>query len=248
MKILLHGYAGRMGRSIVKLAGDRVAAGIDTRLVPADFPVYDNWENCTIKGDVILDFSIAQAVSALLEYSVSVRLPAVLCTTGLTEKTLEEIKSAAQKIPIFQSYNMAVGVHITAALVKQIAKPLYDLDFDIEIVDFHHNQKKDAPSGTAVLLANSVNANFDEKLKINTDRFDTIGKRAKDEIGLHSLRAGNMAGYHKVIFAGSEEIIEITHTATDRDIFAKGALKAVEFIVKQEPGLYGMDDLIKSNP
>ena len=251
--IIVHGL-GRLGRSVcAAIAGDKGNSGRNLAVVAAiensaagvkcDFPVYTNVADCPYAADVIVDCSVASATGGIVAHAVQSRTPLVICTTGLSDEVKAAINAAAVHIPVFVSANMALGVNIAVKLAAIAAKALDNHDFDIEIVERHHNQKLDAPSGTAKWLADSI---FDAigGREIVHDRSQALAKRDKNQVGMHSIRGGSIIGDHAVIYAGSDETIEIKHSALSRDAFARGVLAAVAFTARQSAGLYGMDDII----
>ncbi|MCL2753700.1 MAG: 4-hydroxy-tetrahydrodipicolinate reductase [Defluviitaleaceae bacterium] len=246
MRIVIHGL-GRLGLAIAELATEQkldVVAGIDIKKKDAkNFEVFENFENCP-KADVIVDSSHADAIPQLLENAQGLNIPLVICTTGLSQDTLAQIQKTAETLPIFLSSNMSLGVNLVSKLAQTATKALDGANFDIEIIEAHHNQKLDAPSGTGLLLAQSINAAADGKYKFVFDRSHALQKRCPDEIGISAIRGGTIVGEHTIIFAGPDEVIEITHKAASREIFARGALKAAQFIAEKKPGLYTMDDLL----
>ncbi|MCL2621175.1 MAG: 4-hydroxy-tetrahydrodipicolinate reductase [Defluviitaleaceae bacterium] len=244
MKIIIHGL-GRLGQAVAELAPDGcVVEAIDPNISTAThFPVHKEVDKCNQdSADVIVDCSHAGAVAGLLR---TARIPLVICTTGIDEATMELVKLTAQRIPVFLSANMSLGVNFQVKLAGETAGTLASKGFDIEILEAHHNQKLDAPSGTAIMLADSINKATGGKLKYVYDRSQYMQKRGEDEIGISSIRGGTIVGEHTVIFAGHDEIIEITHRALSREIYARGALVAAEFIVGKTAGLYSMDDILK---
>lgn len=248
VRILLSGCNGRMGQVITRLARDRedvkIVAGFDVNdSVKNEYPVFSKLENCNIPVDVIIDFSHPLALPAVLNYAVTGKIPLIVATTGLSDEQVSKLKEHSKVIPILHSANMSLGVNLLLELVQKAAKVLYS-NFDIEIVERHHNQKIDAPSGTALALADAINQAVPEKYRYVYDRHSNRVKRSKDEIGIHSIRGGNIAGDHTVIFAGNDEIIELRHTAISRDIFGVGALKAAVFLYDKKPGFYSMRDLL----
>lgn len=248
-RIILHGCLGAMGRAVHKIAGDydvKISAGIageDVSFIEG-FPVFPQISDCNIKADVILDFSIAEAVSPLLRYAVEDKTPAVICTTGLTPAQETEIEDAAKAIAIFYSSNMSLGISLLTTVLRRVSRILYDSGFDIEILERHHNRKIDAPSGTAYLLSNTVNSALGNVLEPAYDRSQRRERRRREEIGLSSIRGGTICGEHSVIFAGKEEVLEFKHTAFSREIYASGALNAAKYIKDKAPGLYTMESLI----
>ena len=247
MKILLSGCGGAMGRMVANLIAEKenmtIAAGVD-KFPPknADFPVFEAYEECDIDCDAIIDFSHPAALTSLLSYAQSKNLPAVLCTTGLSDAQTEEIKKASKNIAVFKSANMSLGVNLLTGLLKQAAQFLNG--FDIEIVEKHHNKKVDAPSGTALMLADSINEALNGEKDYVHGRFGTDARRQKNEIGIHAVRGGTIVGEHQVHFIGPDEIIEIRHTALSKAVFAEGAIHAAEFIAGKPPGMYDMQDML----
>lgn len=248
INILMSGCNGKMGQVISRLASEsdtvRIAAGYDiTDNKKNDYPVFTNLGDCNIEVDVVIDFSNPAAFESILDFTLAKKLPLVMATTGLSASQMEKLKSAAVQTPIFFSANMSLGVNLLIDLVKKAAR-LLESNFDIEIIEKHHNQKLDAPSGTALAIADAINSSLEHKQEYIYDRHSRRKKRSKDEIGIHAVRGGTIVGEHSVIFAGNDEIIEINHSAMSKDIFGVGALKAASFIYKKKPGLYCMDDLI----
>ena len=246
-KIILSGCFGRMGKTLQEMIAlnddSEVVAGVDIALQSAPFPVYQNISGVKEKADVIIDFSNPSTLDALLAFAKSTKTPLVLATTGYSEEQINDIKEAAKTVPIFFSFNMSLGVNLILGLAKKATEILGD-GFDIEIIEKHHNQKVDAPSGTAIMIANAI-----DEVKGNSiyeyDRHSKRQKRASNEIGIHSVRGGTIVGEHEVIFAGEDEIVSIKHLATSRKIFATGALKAAIYLSKvKTAGLYNMNDLI----
>lgn len=250
INILLSGCNGKMGQTIARLSRDmqnvKIKAGYDIDdSVRNDFPVFKNLSDCNLDFDVIIDFSNPAAFDRLIEYAIRKDKPVVIATTGLSAEQLNRLKEASMQIPVFFSANMSVGINILVKLVEKTVNLLRG-DFDIEIIEKHHNRKVDAPSGTALLIADAINELLGSNLKYTYDRHSVRRKREPGEIGIHSIRGGTITGEHTVIFAGNEEIIELKHVAMSRDIFAAGALKAAVFIKDQKPGIYDMDDLLSS--
>lgn len=250
VRIILSGCSGKMGRAITELAQARqdikIAAGIDKFPSSCTYPVFPNFTQLNTDGDVIIDFSRPDMLSSLLEYAVKNNMPAVLATTGYNEEQLKEIKQASQSIPLFMSGNMSLGVNLMISLLKTATKILKDT-FDIEIIEKHHNQKVDAPSGTALMMADAINNSAGGNMQYIYDRHPLSQKRGKEELGIHSVRGGTIVGEHTVIFAGADECLEITHRAQSRGIFAAGALSAAKFLIDKAPGIYNMDDLISDS-
>ena len=250
LKIGLSGCNGRMGRAITELAAGRedlcIAAGFD--VIPekrADYPVYADPFEYGGELDVVLDFSTASALDHLLEYCVPRKLPLLVATTGHNEAQLAALLEASRIIPVFRSANMSLGVAVLSDLVRRAARVLGP-DYDVEIVEHHHNQKLDAPSGTALALARDVQSQQPQLTELVYNRHDRREKRPKNEIGMHSLRGGTTVGEHEVIFAGTNEVISLHHSAQSREVFAAGALRAAVYLAKQKPGIYEMRDLVAS--
>lgn len=249
INILLSGCNGHMGQVITRLSNNfndlKIAAGFDlNNNITNPYPVFTSLNECNVKVDVIIDFSSPKAFSGLIEYAQEKRIPIVMATTGLSAEQTNFLKNdVSKRIPVFFSANMSLGVNLLIDLVKKAAKVL-EGQFDIEIVEKHHNQKVDSPSGTALAIADAINDSLEEKCEYMYDRHSRRKKRSKQEIGIHAVRGGTIVGDHSVIFAGNDEIIEINHTATSKEIFGVGALKASRFLSSKEPGLYSMTDLI----
>ena len=245
MKLILNGALGRMGRAVASLAADRgheIVAGVDIAAGEAGFPVYTDWADMPA-ADVVIDFSNPSALAAELDYVTAHNLPLVLCTTGLSADQLAAVNAAARQVPIFFSSNMSLGVAVLSALTKKAAAVLGDT-FDIEIVEMHHNQKLDAPSGTALMLADAAKAGLNYEPEYTYDRHTRRQKRQKQEIGIASLRGGTVVGEHSVYFAGEQEVITLSHSAGSRSVFASGAVTAAAFICGKEPKLYSMEDIL----
>lgn len=248
IRILINGANGKMGQEVAKrariLEGIEVFGGVDVKDSGDNFfPVYTNLDD--IKGempDVIVDFSIPVASFKILEFAKKNKIPVVLATTGFSEDELEKIKEYSKVIPIFQSYNMSYSVFVMNKIVAELAKKLEGTD--IEIVETHHRRKVDSPSGTALMLANSINEALDGKMNYEYNRHSKREKRAENEIGIHSIRGGTESGKHTVIFFGEDESFEVTHNVTSRAVFAEGALKAAKYLINQEAGIYNMNDLV----
>ena len=245
MKILLNGCLGRMGRAVTELAPTRdmtVVAGVDTAAGNAAYPVSGDWVDLPA-ADAVIDFSNPAALAAELEYVTAHNLPLVLCTTGLSAEQMAAVQDAATRIPVFFSSNMSLGVAVLSALTKKAAAVLGDT-FDIEIVEMHHNQKLDAPSGTALMLADAAKAGLSFEPEYTYDRHARRQKRDKKEIGIAALRGGTVVGEHSVYFAGEQEVITLSHSAGSRSVFAAGALTAAAFLQGKPAGLYSMEDIL----
>lgn len=248
-KIIMHGCNGHMGRVICGLvqndADAEIAAGVDITASNAPFPTYTNINDCDIPADVIVDFSTASAVPAVIEYAVNKKLPVVICTTGLSEDTLKMLDEASKKIAVFKSANMSVGINLIASLLKKYSDILYREGFDIEILERHHNQKIDAPSGTALMLADAVNEGVSDDMQYVYDRSQVREKRQKNQLGISAVRGGTIVGDHEVIFAGKDEVIEFTHSAYSKEVFAVGAVKAAKFVAGKPAGRYDMQSVME---
>lgn len=248
IKIILVGCNGRMGKTITELAKGysnlEIVAGIDKHVdgEAKAFPVYSEISDFTGACDVVLDFSSPKSLPSLISYCKGRKLPLVLCTTGYIEEELNEIQALSEEIAVFRSGNMSLGINILSNVLKKIS-PILFKDYDIEIIEKHHNQKVDAPSGTALLLADSIKSSLTDEVSYIYGR-EGLKKREKNEIGIHAIRGGSIVGEHEIIFAGKGETIELKHTALSRDVFASGALKACEYMAGKGPGLYNMDNVI----
>lgn len=246
--IAICGANGKMGRTIyncVKNREDcRVVAGIDLYAEQyADFPIVDAPSKLSVKPDVIIDFSNPASLDGLLEYCLTTGVPLVIASTGYSDEQVAEIKSAAEQIPVFFTFNMSLGINLLVNLAKKAAEVLGDR-FDIEIVEKHHNTKIDAPSGTAIMLANAINETFNNSKQYVYDRHSRRQKRDKSEIGMHAIRGGTIVGEHDVIFAGNDEVITLSHSAASKTVFAEGSVKAAIYLKDQPAGLYDMQMLI----
>ena len=249
IRIIIHGCCGRMGHIITEICEKdektQVVAGVDAfGDAYAGFPVYKSLEDCP-EADVVIDFSTVSAVDGLLSYCTKKNLPVVVCTTGLSEEQTESLHSAADKIAVLKSANMSVGVNLLEALIAQAAPKLAAAGFDIEIVEKHHNQKIDAPSGTALALADAANAALGNEYEYVYDRTVRRMKRPVKEIGISAVRGGSIVGDHDVIFAGQDEVITLSHRAYSRAVFGKGAVEAAKFLAGREAGFYTMSDVLR---
>jgi len=249
IKIIIHGSSGKMGHvvhSIVKNDPNcEIVAGIDPNGQNSDFPVFRTAAECNVPADVIIDFSTAVAIPALLDFSSEKQIPVVLCTTGFSDELNQQVSETSKKVAVLKSANMSVGVNLIFSLVQKAVLALQDSGFDIEIVEKHHNQKIDAPSGTALAIADSINEASDNRYEYIYDRSQTREKRTKDEIGIHAVRGGNIVGEHEVIFAGKDEVIEINHRAMSKEIFAVGAVKAAKYLAGKPAGFYTMKNVVE---
>lgn len=247
MNLILCGACGRMGKNVAELAqsaGDTVVCGVDLSPSPMPFPVYTTFSEITEEADAVIDFSSVQNLSERLDFCQRKKIPIVLAATGYSEEDLKTVLKAAKDIPVFKTGNLSLGVNLVQMLVKKAAQALGE-KFDVEIIERHHNQKKDAPSGTALMLAESVNEGLENAKRFTYGRHGFVGERQKSEIGIHAVRGGTIVGEHEVMFAGEDEIITLSHSARSRKVFASGALKAAAWLKGQPAGLYDMSDLLK---
>lgn len=248
-KILMYGCNGKMGQVISGLAKQmeqaEIVAGIDQYDgIKNSYPVFKTIKECTVPFDVIIDFSNAVAVDSLLDYVAEKQIPAVLCTTGLTQEQIQKVEEVSKKVAILRSANMSLGVNMLLKLVQEAAKVLANAGFDMEIIERHHNQKVDAPSGTAIAFADALNEAMDQTYTYQYDRSKVREKRDPKEIGISAVRGGTIVGEHEVIFAGADEVVEFKHTAYSKTIFGKGALEAAVFLAGKPAGLYDMSNVI----
>ena len=246
--IILSGCNGKMGKVITACVANnndcRIVAGVDINTEAlSNFPVYSSFDAIKETADVIIDFSHPSVLNDLLQFAIDKKLPLVLATTGFSASQTEQIKAAANEIPLFFTFNMSLGINLLVALSKKAAEVLSG-NFDIEIIEKHHNQKLDAPSGTAIMLAEAINDTLDNKMMYEYDRHSKREKRRDNEIGIHSIRGGNIVGEHEVIFAGHDEVLTLSHKATSKEVFAVGALKAALFMNGKSAGLYDMNNVI----
>ena len=249
IKILMHGCNGRMGQMISGLVRDEeemmIAAGVDTyQGVSNEYPVFGSIDACDDDVDVVIDFSNAAAADAVMEYCAKRQIPLVFCTTGLSEEQLQKLEDTAKQTAVLKSANMSLGINLLLKLLKDAAKVLAPAGYDIEIVEKHHNQKLDAPSGPALALADSINEAMDGSYVYTYDRSQVRRKREKKEIGISAVRGGTIVGEHEVLFAGLDEVIELKHTAYSRSVFGKGAVEAARFLAGKPAGMYDMSDVI----
>ncbi|MCR4650794.1 MAG: 4-hydroxy-tetrahydrodipicolinate reductase [Lachnospiraceae bacterium] len=249
VKIIMHGCNGRMGQMITGLVEQddtvEIVAGVDKFGGSKNgYPVFEDIKDCDIQADAVIDFSNAAAVDGLLDYCMEHKLPCVLCSTGLSEEQIARVNEASDKVAICRSANMSLGINLLMKLLKEAAPVLAEAGFDIEIVEKHHNQKLDAPSGTALALADSINEVFDEPYEYVYDRSTRRQKRDAKELGISAVRGGTIVGDHDVIFAGSDEVITFSHSAYSRGVFGKGAIQAAKFLKGKEKGMYDMSDVI----
>ena len=247
IKLIICGASGKMGGFVANAAIEdgsfRIVAGVDKVNCGQPFPIFSRFGDINVEADVLIDFSNPVLLDSMLEYAIDKKLPVVIATTGYSDTQIEKIKAASKIIPVFFSFNMSLGVNLICSLAKKAAAVLGG-GFDIEIVEKHHNQKIDAPSGTAIMLANAVNSQFDDKMNYEYDRHSKRTKRTKNEIGIHSIRGGTIVGEHDVIFAGHDEVITISHSAQSKEVFAVGSVSAAKFLIGKNAGLYDMSSIM----
>lgn len=249
VNIILHGCNGRMGRMITDIVTQdedaRIVAGIDVAGGQlSDFPVYESIDECEISADAVIDFGNASAVDHLLDWCVEKSIPCVECTTGLSEEQLKHLEECSTKVAVLKSANMSLGVNVLLKLVAEAAKTLADAGFDIEIVEKHHRTKLDAPSGTALALADSINEARNNEYNYVYDRSQVRQLRGSRELGISAVRGGTIVGDHDVIFAGQDEVVTFSHRAYSRAVFAKGAVQAAKYLKGKGAGHYTMADVI----
>ena len=250
IKVIMHGCNGRMGQMITGLAEKdpdvEIVAGVDVSdHIQNSYPIFDSIAKCDVAADVVIDFASAKAVDGLLDYCVDKKLPCVLCTTGLSEEQIQKVQEVSGRTAILKSANMSLGVNLLMKLLKEATGVLAQAGFDIEIVEKHHNQKLDAPSGTALALADVINKELDNTYEYVYDRSTRREKRPVKEIGISAVRGGTIVGDHDVIFAGTDEVITLSHRAYSREVFAKGALQAAKFLSGKPAGLYDMSQVVQ---
>lgn len=249
-RIIMHGCNGKMGQVITGICANdpetEIVAGIDIsdHIKTNTYPVFTDINSCTVEADAVIDFASAKAVDGLLDYCKAHKLPLVLCTTGLSDEQLDKVKEYSKEVAILRSANMSLGINMLLKELKNVTKVLAPAGFDIEIVEKHHNQKLDAPSGTAIALADSINAELNNEREYVYDRSKVRKKRDPKEIGISAVRGGSIVGEHDVIFAGTDEVITITHTAYSKAIFANGAVQAAKFMAGKPAGMYDMSQVI----
>ena len=248
-RVIMNGCGGHMGQVISGLCENdpeiEIVAGVDINTESSfGYPVFDQIAKCDMQADAIIDFSHVSCIDALLAYSVEHQIPVVLCTTGLSEEQLQAAREASKKVAVLKSANMSLGINTLMKLLREAAQVLAPAGFDMEIVEKHHNQKLDAPSGTALALADSMNEALDEAYSYKYDRSQERKKRDKYEIGIQAVRGGNIVGEHEVIFAGTDEVITFKHTAYSKAVFGKGAIEAAKFLAGKPAGYYDMADVI----
>ena len=250
IRVIMHGCNGKMGQVISGIIAEddsiRIVAGVDVyNEKKNDYPVYKSIKECQVEADAVIDFSNSKAVDELLQYCTDKKVPVVLCTTGLSEEQLAEVKKVSEQVAVLKSANMSLGVNTLMDLLQKAVEVLAPAGFDIEIVEKHHNQKLDAPSGTALALADAMNEAMDHTYSYKLDRSAERKKREKNEIGIQAVRGGTIVGEHEVIFAGTDEVIEFKHTAYSKAIFGKGAVEAAKFLAGKPAGMYDMHDVIR---
>ena len=245
LRVIISGYSGSMGKVLTKCANEdselEIVCGASKDDLDVPFKTYHKMSEVEELADVIIDFSHHSTIEDTLSYAIKTKTPIVIATTGFNDEELTKIKKASNIVPIFHSSNMSLGVNVLVKLVKEAAKSLNG--FDIEIIEKHHNKKLDAPSGTAVMIANGVKEVLPDSEYIY-GRHGRSDKRSSNEIGIHAIRGGTIVGEHTTIFAGHDEVVEIKHSAQSKDIFAKGAIAAAKFLVKQEAGYYNMNNML----
>lgn len=246
--IIIQGINGRMGKALQELISQRddcrVVAGIDLQASNGKIPVFSSFDDLSIHGDVLIDFSVPAATQNAIRYCRMHKLPCVICTTGLDKQILADIHELSTHCAVFKSANMSMGINLLIKLAKE-ASLILGNDYDIEIIEKHHNKKIDAPSGTALMIADEINSINNGKYEYIYDRHNIHQTRNKHEIGLSAVRGGNIVGDHDILFCGPDEILSISHTAQSREVFANGAVNASLFIARKAPGLYSMEDLMK---
>ena len=245
----MHGCNGHMGQVITNLLKKDTQAQIVAGIDPFDegkneYPVFSSIDKCDVEADVIIDFASAKAIDTLVDFCVEKNIPAVICTTGLSDEQIEKINKASEKTAFLRSANMSLGINTLFKILQDAAKVFAPAGFDIELVEKHHNQKLDAPSGTALALADSIKEVVGEDYYYKYDRSKERAKRDAKEIGISAVRGGTIVGEHEVIFAGEDEVIEFKHTAYSKAVFAKGAIEAAKFLDGKKNGLYNMGDVI----
>jgi len=246
--IAIYGANGKMGRVIHSCVAERndckVVGGVDINTTPyGDFEIVENPFDLPTKPDVIIDYSHPASLESLLSYAKMNGVPVVIATTGYCDEQISTIHAAAQEIPVFFTFNMSLGINLLIELAKKAVNVLGD-QFDIEIIEKHHNQKIDAPSGTAIMIADEINHALDDKYQFMYDRHSIRHPRGKNEIGIHTIRGGTIVGEHEVIFAGRDEVISLTHSAASKEVFAVGSVNAALFLNGKQKGLYAMKDLV----
>lgn len=251
VRMIMHGCNGKMGQVISGICreddGIEIVAGVDPYTgLRNDFPVFADIAKCQIEADVVVDFAAAPAVDGLLDYCVSHKLPVVLCTTGLSEQQLAKVEEAGRQTAVLKSANMSLGINLLIDLLKQAAKTLAPAGFDMEIVEKHHNLKVDAPSGTALALADAINEELGNAYSYAYDRSARRERRPEKEIGISAVRGGTIVGDHDVMFAGPDEVVTFSHRAYSKAVFGKGAVQAAKFLAGKPAGRYDMSHVIEA--
>lgn len=249
VRVIMNGCNGKMGQVITGIIAEdaqaEIVAGIDVYDgIKNPYPVFSNIADCNVDADVIIDFSNAKAIDGLLDYVEAKKMPVVLCTTGLSEEQLQRVEKVSKEVAVLKSANMSLGINTIMKLLQQAVQVFAPAGYDVEIVEKHHNQKLDAPSGTAIALADSMNEVMDHQYEYIYDRSQRRQKRDAKELGISAVRGGTIVGEHEVIFAGTDEVIEIKHTAYSKAVFAKGAVEAAKFLSGKPAGLYDMSHVI----
>ena len=249
VRVIMHGCNGHMGQVITGLIAEddtvEIVAGIDLNDCRDNgYPVFTDIWTCDVQADAVIDFCTAKATDTLLEYCEKRQIPVVLCTTGLTDEQIKKVEETSKHVAVLKSANMSLGINLLMKLVKEAAQTLAAAGFDMEIVEKHHRLKVDAPSGTALALADSLNEGLDNAYHYTFDRSQRREQRDDKEIGISAVRGGTIVGEHDVIFAGDDEVITFQHTAYSKKLFAKGAIQAAKFLKGKEPGWYQMSDVI----
>ncbi|MCI5995558.1 MAG: 4-hydroxy-tetrahydrodipicolinate reductase [Blautia sp.] len=250
-KVIMHGCNGHMGQMISGLAKEdpevEIVAGIDIcDKQQNDYPVFTNIWDCDVEADAVIDFASPKAEDTLMDYCAKRKLPVVVCTTGLSEEQIQKVKDTSKEVAVLRSANMSLGVNTLLRLLKEAAKVFAPAGFDMEIVEKHHRLKVDAPSGTALAMADSLNEALGNEYTYTYDRSRERKARDAKEIGISAVRGGTIVGDHDVIFAGTDEVITFSHTAYSKAVFGKGAIQAAKFLAGREPGLYDMSDVIEA--
>ena len=248
-KIIMLGCNGRMGQMITDMVKQddecTIVAGIDiVDNRDNGYPVYTKLADCDVEADAIIDFTSATDFESRMDYAVDKQIPIIECSTGLSEEQMDYLKKASEKVAVLKSANMSLGINLLMKLLKDAAKVLAPAGYDIELVEKHHNQKLDAPSGTALALADSINEAMDDRYEYIYDRSQVRQKRDKKELGISAVRGGTIVGEHEVIFAGTDEVITFKHTAYSRAVFAKGSITAAKYLKGKAAGLYDMSDVL----
>lgn len=248
-KIIMTGCNGRMGKMISEIVAEDedavIVAGVDISEGSHDYPVYKQISDVKEEADAVIDFSTPKLLDQILFFAAERQVPTVLCTTGYNTSQLEQINQVSEKVALLRSANMSLGINTMIKVMETVTKTLADAGFDIEIVEKHHNQKLDAPSGTALALADAINKELGNEYDYKYDRSALREKRPKKEIGISAVRGGTIVGEHEIIFAGTDEVIEFKHTAYSRAVFGKGAVSAAKFLKGKPAGLYTMKDVVE---